>query len=134
MSNDVNSEPAIDTAPAYRPATATTIPVGAGLRPNPVGTTGLVAAGLLTVAHVAFQLVTMNAILAGGALSANILVTLVQPAVMGVLVVVTVVLGVIGAFQRGRVRLAAGIALGVGAYALVSLITGVVVGVGYAMG
>jgi hypothetical protein len=130
-----NPPPALttSTANADAPATAATIAADAPLRSNPVGTAGLVAAGLLLVAHVAFQLVTMNAVLAGDSLGTNMLVTLVQPMVMAALVILTVVLGTIAALQRGRLRLAAGITLGVGVYALVSMLVGFLVGVGYSL-
>jgi hypothetical protein len=134
MSNNLPPESPVETPVPYAPAGTGVVTADASSRSNPVGIAALVAAGLLTVANVVFQLWTMNAILAGGPLVAHPLMAFVQPAVIGVLVVVTVVLGAIGTFQRGRTRIAAGVALGAGIYALVSLLTGVVVGVGYSLG
>ncbi len=118
----------------YAPAeVAADVRAIAGLRPNPVGVAALVSAGVLAIAHVVFQFVTMSTVLGGELLSANVVVVFVQPVVMGLLTVVTVVLGLIGALLRERVRLAAGIGLGVGAYAFVLMLVGYLVGVGYSM-
>lgn len=133
MSQDSHPQPTASASGLYVPANESTDArgpaPGAGVarRPNPVGVAALIAAASLVVAQFVFQLVIMNTMLAGESLNLSVVV-LVQPIVMGVLAVVTVVLGTIASLLRGRVRLAAGIGLGAGLYAFVSILIGVVMG------
>src|SRR5690554_6516577 len=100
---------------------------------NPVGVAALIAAGALVVAQIGFQFAVMNAITSGEPLGTNIIIGFVQPAVMGVLAVTTVVLGIIGVVLPGRARLMAGVGLGAGVYALISMLTNILISFGYSL-
>ena len=103
------------------------------LRRNPLGVAALITAGVLVVAQAILQAVVVNAAVAGDPTSMYFILRVVQPVSVGLLSLVTAVLGAIAAFLPGRVRLAAGIGLGVGAYSLIAILIGFVTSLGYSL-
>jgi len=85
------------------------------------------------VAQAILQAVVVNAAVAGDPTSMYFILRVVQPVSVGLLSLVTAVLGAIAAFLPGRVRLAAGIGLGVGAYSLIAILISFVTSLGYSL-
>jgi hypothetical protein len=98
---------------------------------NPLGVAAVGVAGLMVVLHVVFQFLYLNAIVAGD-IAALQLMAPIRTFVSIALAVLTIILGAIALALPGRRKVLAAIALGAGAFALVTLVATALTSFSYA--
>jgi hypothetical protein len=92
-------------------------------RGNPMGLVALIA-GILILATQVFQLIGQAVVIRGADYSAIQILNIAQGVIQGLLGLVAVVFGIIGILQKGRPHALAGIGLGIGASAVLGVVTG----------
>ncbi len=119
----------------YSPAPSNLSPaVETAARPtgNPLGAAAIGVAGLMLVVDVVFQFLYLNAVVAGD-IAALQLMAPIRTFASIALAVLTIILGGIALALPGRRKVLAAIALGAGAFALVTLVATALTSFSYAM-
>ena len=119
----------------YSPAPSDVSPaIETAARPagNPLGGAAVGAAGLMLVVDVFFQFLYLNAVVAGD-IAALQLMSPIRTFASIALAVLTIILGAIALALPGRRKVLAAIALGAGAFALVTLVATALTSFSYAM-